>query len=434
MPSSGRDWYKLDNAAKIIPSSVEGADTRVFRLVCELKEPVDPVVLQNALDKTLPEYPYMSCRLCRGVFWFYLNSWKEKALVEEESLPALAPLYKPGRKSFLFRVIYFQKRISLEVFHVLTDGTGGYIFLVTLLTHYLAEKYGLDEAGLEQDVTSIAEKEADAFIQFYEDRKQQRQRNKEPVRRNYIKEMFPTRAYQIKGDLDEDLREHLLEGMVSTSRLLETAHGYGVTVGELVTSLYVEAILSTMSMHDRKKPIVVSVPVNLRQFFVSSTTRNFYGTIQVDYDPAAYDGTLESILKVIHTAFREKLTRDKIFDTMNSFAALEHNYAVKMVPLFLKFFGIRGINYLMKTGVTTSVSNLGRIEVPEQMIPYIDRFSCYMSCRKASICFSSFQDKTVLGAVSCFTGHDVFMHLFRRLTELGIPVELGTNDHDAEVD
>ena len=36
-----KNWYKLDNVAKIIPSSVEGADTRVFRVACELKDDVE---------------------------------------------------------------------------------------------------------------------------------------------------------------------------------------------------------------------------------------------------------------------------------------------------------------------------------------------------------------------------------------------------------
>ena len=35
-------WYQLDNAAKIVPSTTGGADTRVFRITCELKEDVDP--------------------------------------------------------------------------------------------------------------------------------------------------------------------------------------------------------------------------------------------------------------------------------------------------------------------------------------------------------------------------------------------------------
>ena len=53
-PRTGK-WYKLDNAAIIVPCSAHGFDTRVFRIVCELKEPVDPTVLQHALEDTVVE-------------------------------------------------------------------------------------------------------------------------------------------------------------------------------------------------------------------------------------------------------------------------------------------------------------------------------------------------------------------------------------------
>ena len=44
-------WWTLDNAAKIFPSTGSAHDSKVFRFVCELREPVDPQLLQNALDK-----------------------------------------------------------------------------------------------------------------------------------------------------------------------------------------------------------------------------------------------------------------------------------------------------------------------------------------------------------------------------------------------
>ncbi len=42
---------------------------------------------------------------------------------------------------YLFRVTYYQKRINLEVFHVLTDGNGALIFLKELTYQYLRYKY-----------------------------------------------------------------------------------------------------------------------------------------------------------------------------------------------------------------------------------------------------------------------------------------------------
>ncbi len=427
-----RDWYKLDNVAKIMPSSIEGADTRVFRLVCELKEEVDPDILQRALDKTLPEFPHMNCCLRRGIFWYYLDSWKGEPKVSPEDMPALSPLYITGQKDLLFRLTYFRRRINLEVFHSLADGTGGFVFLTHIVTHYLAEKHGLPIDNLMRNVSSIEEKGSDAFRQYYEGTREYKKMNRKRPRRNFIREMFPTRAYQISGDVDEDLWEHLIEGTVSTGKLIDAAHSYGVTVGIFIVALYVEALLSQMSVHDRRRKIVVSVPVDLRQFYPSATTRNFFGAVQIVYDPERYDGTLESVVSDVRDRFEECLDENSIADTMNSYAALEHNYALKMVPLFLKYPALRGYNFWMKKGVTSSVSNVGKVELPEELMPYVEKFCSFMANRTAFMCISSFADKTVFGIVSCFTNHNVFMRLFRRLSEMGISVELATNDYDME--
>ncbi len=432
--ASQQNWYKLDNVAKIIPSSVEGADTRVFRLTCELKETVDPVLLQTALERTLPEFPYMSCCLRRGIFWYYLDTCDEYPAVCADNRPALEALYVAGQKNLLFRVSYFERRINLEMFHVLSDGTGGFVFLTHVLTHYLSDKYHLPFETLAQDVSSADEKTADAFWHFYEGRREQKKNNHVRVRRNFMKEMFPDRAYQIRGEKDENLQQHLIEGTVPTDKLLEAAHKYEVTIGVFCTAVYVEAMLTQMSVREKRRPIVVSVPVNLRQFFPSATTRNFFGAIQIVYNPERYNGTLESVLSEVKRLFAENLTEEKIFGTMNSYAALEHNYAVKMTPLFLKWPAIHSYNFWMKTGVTTSVSNLGRIELPDELAQYVDSFSAFMSGRTAFLCISTFRDKTVFGAATCFTRHAVFMRFFRRLVQLGIPVEIATNDYDVEAD
>lgn len=41
------------------------------------------------------------------------------------------------------RVLVYHDRIAVEFFHAITDGTGGTIFLKTLLAEYLCQKYGI---------------------------------------------------------------------------------------------------------------------------------------------------------------------------------------------------------------------------------------------------------------------------------------------------
>ena len=146
-----KEWYRLDNAAKIIPATMTGADTRVFRLVCELKEEVDPAVLQEALEDALREYPYMNCCMRKGVFWYYLDELKTKAVVQRDSQPALQALYRSGRKNLLYRLCYLDRRIVLEMFHVLSDGTGGFMFFEHIVACYLIRKHHIDPSGARQE-------------------------------------------------------------------------------------------------------------------------------------------------------------------------------------------------------------------------------------------------------------------------------------------
>ena len=413
-------WYQLDNVAKIIPSSARGGDTRVFRLTCELKEEVDAAVLQDALDQTIVDFPHLLCALRKGFFWYYLDSRDFHPQVKEEKIPACSPLYFEGRKNLLFRVNYFQRRINLEMFHVLADGTGAFIFFKALVSCYLSLKYDLKLMEKPDEISSTTDKTADAFSHFYQQQKGLKQ----------LKEMSAKKAYRLKGELDENMMPHLVEGTVSARSVVDMAHQYQTSVGVLVTSIYIAAVIDEMSMGDKKHPVVVSVPVNLRKYFPSDTTRNFFGVINIAYQPEHFDGHLESIIGEVKEAYQKQLEPERINQTMNSYAALEHNLAIQMVPLFIKDFGVSWLNGRAKNGVTSTLSNLGNIEMPEEAVPYIEKFCAFMTAPSEQICIASFQDKMVFGEVSSFTTHEIMLHFFRRLISMGIPVELATNDYD----
>ncbi len=419
-----KNWYKLDNAAKIVPSTARGANTRVFRLTCELTEQVDGGILQLALDEASEEFPFFNCVLHRGLFWYYLEDSDLKPVVEEEKTPACLPLYIPGHKNLLYRVNYFEKRINLEMFHVLADGTGAFMFFKSLIIKYLKIKYKLEEDIKPIDDFSLEEKNEDAFVDNYSRQKGLKQ----------LKEMSSAKAYQVSGEVDDNLLPHMIEGTVSSSKFLELAHQYNTTVGVLCVAVYVKAAIQSMTRSQMKRHIVVSVPVNLRQFYQSGTARNFFGVINVDYDPADYNGELSSIIEPVDKEFKEKLSSENIEKTMNSYSALEHNLAIKMVPLPIKDFTIGRFDRAAKKGVTTSMSNIGVIKMPKEVEGYIDRFSAFMTAASQQVTVCSFKDKMVFGEVSPYKTHKVMLNFFRCLTQMGLEVELGSNDYDEEIE
>lgn len=85
--SNPPSWWTLDNAAKIFPSTGSAHDSKVFRFVCELRETVDPLVLQQALDRTIERFPMYRSVMKRGWFWYYLEDSSLPAQVHLEELP-----------------------------------------------------------------------------------------------------------------------------------------------------------------------------------------------------------------------------------------------------------------------------------------------------------------------------------------------------------
>ena len=163
-------WRKLDNAAKLYSAASNKKDTRVFRFYCELKEEVNPDVLQEALNQTIEIFPTFLMVLRKGLFWHYLEPCNLRPIVKEEYKEPCSRLYIKDKKTLLFEVTYYKKRINFEVFHVLTDGTGATEFLKELVKNYLYlihKVNGLEPVSLLPEDMTVQDQEVDSFLKYY---------------------------------------------------------------------------------------------------------------------------------------------------------------------------------------------------------------------------------------------------------------------------
>ncbi|MCD8498952.1 MAG: hypothetical protein LRY35_03095, partial [Clostridiales bacterium] len=94
-------WYRLDNVAKIYPVLARSRHLTMFRLSATLTIPVDPVILQQALDQTLERLPFFAVRLRRGLFWYYFEANPHPARIEEDVRQPLRPLLPGGARWLL---------------------------------------------------------------------------------------------------------------------------------------------------------------------------------------------------------------------------------------------------------------------------------------------------------------------------------------------
>ena len=409
-------WHKLDNAAKIFPANTDQRDTKVFRFSCELYEAVDSCILQNALEKTLKKFPYYCSILKRGLFWYYLEHTERKPTVHIENIRPCAPLYFPNRKTLLFDISYFQNRINLEVHHVLSDGSGALLFLKTLVFYYLLEKHSdvLSQQEISFEETTDAEKSTDSFLKYFK-----KEKNKSAEKSPF--------AHHIKAEKIEIGQMGVIEGCVSVKSIIALSRKYQATVTEFIVALWIYSIYEGMSIAEQKKPVVISVPVNLRSYFPSESTRNFFKVIQIRYFFKNQSNSFEAILDCVKKEFAQKLTAEGLRIGMNTLSALEHNITMKLVPLAIKDPILRFANWLSDQKVTSCVSNVGKITMPENLTKYIRLFDVFVSTKTMQIAACSFEDAFVISIATALYYRDLPKRFFRHMADMGLSIEIATN-------
>lgn len=426
-PNFDKEWFKLDNAAKIYPGAKNSKWNAVFRISAVIKQKVDPDYLQTALEDIMPRFPHLSVCLRKGVFWYYLQYLDKVPQVKEECRYPASKFAIDG-KSFLFRVLYSRNRITFECFHSLTDGTGALHFINTLLIRYFhLQGKKVDDLGNAKHYADNPRPEEveDSFKRFAD-----------PVYgKNERKESV---AYQLKGTHEIDGVLNVVHGQFPTSELKDIARKYGVTVNQylIATVLYT---IYRIQLYDRNdfKPIKVQVPVNLRGFFHSETLRNFSAMINVVIK-GAKDSELsfDEILKTTKEQLLDNINKENMIRFINSNVEVENNFFAKISPLFLKSLAMKiaFYNYGEKL-FTVALSNIGQVNAPEEFKDYIDRYEFILGAPKYNsnaISCSSFNGNTLVTFSRTIKETNLEREFFRFLSEQGIHITLTANRSNYE--
>lgn len=417
MPDRNRpEWRRLDNAAKIFPSTSYKSDTRVFRLSCEFTETVDPAALQAALEAALEVYPSFRSVMRRGFFWYYLERTEHIPAVIMEAEAPCARLYY-GSKSPLLRMSYFENKINIELYHVLADGKGALEFLKEVIYQYLLYIHPDELGGYEkktEDTASRHEKESDSFQKYY---------SKPPA--GSADRSAP--AYKLKSPRRDDYQLTLIEGVASAKALREAAKRSGAKMTVFLIALYIQSIYKTMYIRDYKRPVVIGVPVNLRQYFPSNTATNFFGMIAIDYNFSKQPDDLDSIIAAVSEQFTQKLTYEKLSRRMNAMAALEHNPFIRAFPLVIKDPILRAGKNISDSQTTSVMSNVGEIRLLPQYRPYVKHVGAFMSTLGLQMVFSSYEDSLSFGFTTAFNEAPVPREFFKSLVDMGVEVTVRSN-------
>ena len=416
-------WYKLDLSANVYPTLQRRDFSSVYRISITLKEIIQPDLLQQAVDLTLPRFPTFKTALRRGLFWRYLEpNDRPGPFVQSDIQNPCMHMNFHADNRYLIRIYYYQKRISLEVFHSISDGNGALYLLRTITAVYLRlQGHDIPDTMGVLDIyeTPSAGELEDAYMKYASSK------------------ICPPRsqgnAYRVRGTLESRNTLNIICGVIPVDQLLQITRKYKVSVTEYLNAVLLYSLMQKQKADKvfREKPLKLALPVNLRSFFPSETLRNFITMVYPAIDPRMGDYSFEDILLQVHHYMRYYINDKFLNADITTNALTQQNLFIRMVPLFVKDFVVkRFYTRVQDCQSSAGLTNLGIIRLSEEMQEHVERFDVLMGqpfSARSNCAIISYQNTLTVNFASCIKETDVERFFFQKLVADGIPVKIETN-------
>lgn len=420
-------WLKLDNAAKLFPAIMSGELTAVFRITAFLKKPVKFSAIKEAVEITSKRFPYFSASLGSGLFWHYLEYNHQFPRIQtEEKIPCTA--FAAGRKDEpLYRILVKENRISVEFFHILTDGGGAFEYLKSLLYTYfrLTGNRITSTEGIITPENIINEEEMeDGYQRFF------KRRIPPPGKLTW--------AWHLPFRLNEKPRLKVTRAEIALDKLLEIARRHNVTITEYIVSVYLHS-LQMIYLEEKEKVkkqrrgvLRIEVPVNLRKKFPSKTMRNFSLFVLPEIDLRLGVYTFEEILKIVNYQLQTGADVKQIGRFLSQNVGHEKSPIIRFLPLFIKSMAISAVYRRLGSNQCSGIlTNLGCVKLPKEMEDLIESFEVVPTPPNThvKICAGmvTFRNHMRLDFCNISRSTSFEMHFLKHLTESGIPVKVLNN-------
>ena len=406
---------------------MSGELTSVFRITAFLKKPIRFSAVREAVEITSRRFPYFSVSLGSGLFWYYLEYNQQLPRIQtEEQIPCTAFAAR-RRNEPLYRILVKENRISVEFIHILTDGSGAFEYLKSLLFTYfrLTGNIIRSTEGIMLPESPITDGETeDGYKRFF--------RKKIPPPGKL------TKAWHLPFNLNKMPRLKVIRSEIALDKLLEVARSNNVTVTEYVVSVYLFS-LQKIYLEEKEKVknqnrgvLRIEVPVNLRNKFPSKTMRNFSLFVLPEIDLRLGVYTFQEILKIVNYQLRTGADVKQISRFLSQNVGHEKSPFIRMLPLFIKSMAISAVYRRLGSNQCSGImTNLGCVRLPGDMEDLIDSFEVVPTPPNTHVKLScgmvTFRNQLRLDFCNITGSTRLEMHFIKFFTESGIPVKILNN-------
>ncbi len=419
-----RGWRRLDNTAKIFPVIADKDMSQVFRLSVTLKEPVEPDMLQQALEEILPNVANFRVKLRRGLFWYYFEENKKIPHVKRENTYPCRYIDPHRNQKFLFRVTYFDRRINFEVFHALTDGLGAVTFLKMLTQKYLDLIKGSDEFWVTSDAGIPSKKPLQADDSYLKNYQQ-----------NSGRQYSSAPAYQLKGRYHRLGSGQVLHGFVNVKELKAVCRQHDVSITKYLAAVMIWSIWKEyLGGKPYSLPVALNIPVNLRAFFDSDTMSNFFAVTIIGCLFKKPDMDFDTLLGIVSRQMDRKIDKKRLEESFSYNVSNEKKWYLRAIPLVVKKPALAYMFRLKDRSYTMTLSNVGLIRLEPEYAAQVDHFDMMIGvCRrqplKCGVC--AFGSDVVITFTSVFRDSRLQKRFFAKLKEDGMRVRFEGNELSA---
>ena len=126
--------------------------------------------------------------------------------------------------------------------------------------------------------------------------------------------------------------------------------------------------------------------MNLRNLFPSRSLRNFASYITPEIDPRTGDYTFSEICAAVHHRMGLENNTHTLRAKFAANVASEKSPVLKVMPLFIKNIAMKAVfNAVGERKSCLCLSNLGAVELPEVMAPYVRRVDFIIGVRASRL-------------------------------------------------
>ncbi len=416
------EYFEVDNAAQIFVAINSLKETTMSRIALTIDKPVDREKLKAALADVIKRFPYFQVYLHKRFFKYIFKRTRDIPPVEEDS--RWTNRYVELEKNrFPFRIKIKNSTIAVELSHIISDGYGTLVLLLSLTARYF-ELNGIsieDSPLIRRPEGHIEEEEWKCgFRQTF------------PLKGPPQKIQTP--AYIPSGEMIPVEKYYSTRIIMDLNEVRTISRNMNVTLNVYLSAVYTAAI-QEIFIEDIKEgktrsdlPLRIQIPVNLRKYYPTKTMRNF----SYIYSPVFYvketPFTFKEIVTLIADDIRHERHSRSIEHQISRNLRAENNFFFRILPRPVKKILFKIFYHIFARRLFSGVlTNLGDIELPPAMAQHVVSFDilpCNSPVPGRNTAVFSYKGKLEINIGSSVNDLRLENKIDALLTELGIEHEI----------